>query len=227
MKWTPLEVANYIDLAALKPEYLLKDIEATCNKARRWLCASVCVSPAYLSHAVSLLRGSLVPVGTVIGFPHGGFSIESKRYECLEALAQGAVELDVVLSASAIRNWNVDAVRRELEMYASLPAGVVKVILETGYLSKTQIHAACHLAAEAGGRIKFVKTSTGFGPRGASLDDIAAMLTGCEKRLGVKASGGIRTFKEATAFLDAGCTRLGVGALDFLEQQVPNPVLGG
>jgi len=222
MNWTPQKIAKHIDLAVLKPYHRWIDVDEFCYKACDWGCASICVKPPYVSRTAAILQDLPISVGTVIGFPHGGFSRESKRYECLEALGQGATELDAVLTVSSILSRDWGAVRAELEMYAGLPAGVVKVILETGYLTRVQIRHTCELAATIGGRIAFVKTSTGYGPRGASLADVKTMISACKGRLGVKASGGIRRLFEAKAFLNAGCTRLGVGSLEFLYEDTPN-----
>jgi deoxyribose-phosphate aldolase len=163
------------------------------------------------------VAGSPVVVAAVIGFPHGGVRPEVKALEARLALAEGARELDTVLNIGGLKSGREDLVRDDIAAVVAeaKPAGaIVKVILETCYLSPDEIRTACRLAEEAGA--DFVKTSTGFGvkasgPTGATPEAVRIMLDAVGGRLQVKASGGIRTWADAIAYLDMGCTRLGVG----------------
>jgi deoxyribose-phosphate aldolase len=214
---TVADVAKTLDHAVLKPEFSRDDLakHAAMCMARGVGC--LCVRSADVAAAAQLVAGSPVVVASVIGFPHGACRPEVKALESRQAIADGARELDMVMNAGALKSGDEAAVRADIAAVVgeAKPKGVVvKVILETCYLSPEQIAAACRLAEEAGA--DFVKTSTGFGvkasgPTGATPEAVRIMLDTVDGRLQVKASGGIRTWDDAVRYLDMGCTRIGVG----------------
>lgn len=217
MTRTAADVARLLDHAVLKPEYAATDL---ADHARMCVARGVgclCVRSGDVAEAVGLVAGSPVVVAAVIGFPHGGVLPEVKALEARLAIAAGARELDMVINIGALKSGREDLVRGDIAAVVAeaKPAGVlVKVILETCYLTAEEIRIACRLAEEAGA--DFVKTSTGFGvkgsgPTGATPEAVRIMLDAVGGRLQVKASGGIRTWADAVAYLDMGCTRLGVG----------------
>jgi deoxyribose-phosphate aldolase len=217
MTRTAAAVARLMDHAVLKPEYSAADLAAHAAMCRERGVGCLCVRSADVAEAVRLVAGSPVVVAAVIGFPHGGVRPEVKALEARLAIADGARELDMVLNVGALKSGRGDLVRGDIAAVVTeaRPAGaIVKVILETCYLTPEEIRAACRLAEEAGA--DFVKTSTGFGvkasgPTGATPEAVRIMLDAVGGRLQVKASGGIRTWADAIAYLDLGCTRLGVG----------------
>jgi deoxyribose-phosphate aldolase len=217
MTRTAAAVARLMDHAVLKPEYSAADLAAHAAMCRERGVGCLCVRSADVAEAVRLVAGSPVVVAAVIGFPHGGVRPEVKALEARLAIADGARELDMVLNVGALKSGRGDLVRGDIAAVVTeaRPAGaIVKVILETCYLTPEEIRAACRLAEEAGA--DFVKTSTGFGvkasgPTGATPEAVRMMLDAVGGRLQVKASGGIRTWADAVAYLDLGCTRLGVG----------------
>ena len=217
MTRTAAAVARLMDHAVLKPEYSAADLAAHAAMCRERGVGCLCVRSADVAEAVRLVAGSPVVVAAVIGFPHGGVRPEVKALEARLAIADGARELDMVLNVGALKSGRGDLVRGDIAAVVTeaRPAGaIVKVILETCYLTPEEIRAACRLAEEAGA--DFVKTSTGFGvkasgPTGTTPEAVRIMLDAVGGRLQVKASGGIRTWADAIAYLDLGCTRLGVG----------------
>jgi deoxyribose-phosphate aldolase len=214
---TIADVARTLDHAVLKPEYTAEDLAKHARLCVERGVGCICVRSCDVAEATQLVAGTPVAVAAVIGFPHGAQRPEVKAFETQLAIADGAREIDMVMNVGALRSGNLDLVRADIfsVVAAAKPAGVlVKVILETCYLTSDEIGSACLLAEEAGA--DFVKTSTGFGvkpsgPTGATPEAVRIMLDTVGDRLQVKASGGIRTWDEANAFLDMGCTRLGVG----------------
>jgi len=214
---TIADVARTLDHAVLKPEYTEADLQkhAAMCVARGVGC--LCVRSCDVAEAARLVEGSPVVIAAVIGFPHGAQRSEVKAFETQLAIADGAREIDMVMNVGALRSCQLDLVRDDIAavVTAAKPAGVlVKAILEICYLTSDEIATACLLAEAAGA--DFVKTSTGFGvkasgPTGATPEAIRIMLDTVGDRLQVKASGGIRTWDDAVAYLDMGCTRLGVG----------------
>jgi deoxyribose-phosphate aldolase len=201
----------------LKPEFSAADLAKHAGMCLERGVGCLCVRSCDVAEAVRLVAGSPVVVAAVIGFPHGGVRPEVKALEARLAVAEGARELDMVLNIGALKSGRADLVAAEIAAVvaeAKPAGGIVKVILETCYLSPDEIRTACRLAEEAGA--DFVKTSTGFGvkasgPTGATPEAVRIMLDAVGGRLQVKASGGIRTWADAIAYLDMGCTRLGVG----------------
>jgi deoxyribose-phosphate aldolase len=170
------------------------------------------VKPCSVALAARQLAGSSVAVGTVIGFPHGSSVTATKVFEARQALTDGATELDMVINIGALRSGQVDAVRQEIGavVAAAHPRAIVKVILENAYLTDDEKVLGCHLAEEAGA--DFVKTSTGFGPGGATLADLRLMRATVGGAVQVKAAGGVRTLDALLDVIDAGATRVGATA---------------
>ena len=208
----PWDLAPLIDHTLLKPEATGVQVEALCAEALRHGFASVCVNPLWVPLAASLLKGSAVRTCTVVGFPLGASSLRAKAHEAELAVKDGAEEVDMVLAIGAAKAGDWDAVRRDLEgLRAAVPAPtVLKVILETCLLTDREKAQASSLALEAG--LDFVKTSTGFSTGGATEADVALMRRTVGTGMGVKASGGVRTYEGALAMVLAGATRLGLSA---------------
>ncbi len=206
------QLAKVIDHSLLRPELTEADVIAGCELAARYHVASVCVKPADVALAARLLKGSDVAVGTVIGFPHGSSTTAVKVFEAQEALANGAVELDMVINIGALRTGKYDYVRDEIHAVVEAARGkaLVKVILENAYLTDEQKVTACRLAEAAGA--DFVKTSTGFAPTGATIEDVRLMRGAVSDRVQVKCAHGVRTLQALLDMIDAGVTRSGATA---------------
>ena len=208
----PWDLSPLIDHTLLKPEATGAQVEGLCAEALTYGFASVCVNPIWVSLASSLLRGSPVRTCTVVGFPLGASALRAKAYEAEVAQKDGAQEVDMVLAIGLAKAGDWEAVRRDFEGLRNAVPGpsTLKVILETCLLDEAEKTRACELALEAG--LDFVKTSTGFSTGGASEADVALMRRVVGPRLGVKASGGIRTYEVALQMVRAGATRLGLSA---------------
>ena len=207
---TPGRFARYIDHTALKPETTRVDVQRLCRETLEHGFAASCVAPAWVAAASGILRGSASSVCAVVGFPHGNSFSEVKAREARRALEAGARELDMVIAVGLLKGGEPDAVRADIEAVvaeARRAGALVKVILETSLLTDAEKVLGCRLAEEAGA--DFVKTSTGFGPGGATVADTRLLAEAVGGRLGVKAAGGIRTLELALALLEAGATRLG------------------
>jgi len=206
------QLAKTIDHSLLKPELTEAEIIAGCKLARQYDVASVCVKPCHVKLAKQQLDGSDVAVGTVIGFPHGSNTSAVKVFEAQQALQDGAVELDMVLNIGELRSGNADYVRQDIREVVEAARGkaLVKVILENAYLNDEQKRLACRLAEEAGA--DFVKTSTGFAPSGATLEDLRLMRESVGPEVQVKAAGGVRSLEAILDVIDAGATRVGATA---------------
>jgi deoxyribose-phosphate aldolase len=206
-------IASLIDHTILKPEATRADIVKICREARQYNFASVCVNPYWVPLVKTELAGSPVKVCTVIGFPLGATSTEAKVAESAAALRAGAQELDMVINVGALRSGDTEAVKLDIQQVvkAAHEAGaIVKVILETALLDDNQKAIASTLCKLAGA--DFVKTSTGFGPGGATAHDVALMRAVVGPGMGVKASGGVRTLSDLKAMTAAGATRIGASA---------------
>lgn len=212
MKWTKEKVAKTLDHAALKANLTDKDIVAACELGKKYNVASVCVRPSDVPLAAKELAGSGVDVSVVVGFPHGANKPETKAIEAKLAIADGAKELDMVMNIGKFLSGDHEWVSRDIAAVtaeAKDKGVLVKVILESTYLTLDQVAKACEIARDAGA--DFVKTSTGFadvGP-GATPEAIDVMVKTVGATMGVKASGGVRDYTGAVAFLEQGCTRLG------------------
>ena len=216
-RYTPEKIASTIDLAALKPQHTRDDTRSVCLKAVCFNCASVCVKPCFVSTASKKLDRSTVGVGTVINFPHGNSLPQVATLEAYEALGDGATELDMVVNIGAALSGEWDLVSDGVEAIVEIGHewdADVKVILETCYLPPATIRDLCKLCVDA--KADFVKTSTGYGTYGATVNDIQLMMDAVAGRLQVKASGGIKTYADAEKYLDLGCARLGTSKVEEL-----------
>jgi deoxyribose-phosphate aldolase len=203
-----MELNKYIDHTNLKPYATREDIKVLCDDAKRYQFASVCVHPYYVSEASKLLKGSNIAVGTVIGFPLGANTTEVKTYEAAKAIEDGALELDMVINIAALKNRDYQLVENEIKVLLEVTKGhILKVIIEVSYLTEEEIIKMCEICKN--NFVHFIKTSTGFSDRGASVEVVSLM----KKHIGditeIKASGGIKTYDEALALIDAGATRIG------------------
>jgi deoxyribose-phosphate aldolase len=207
------QFAKTIDHSLLQPQLTEAEVIAGCELAARYHTASVCVKPCHVKLAKRLLAESDVLVSTVVGFPHGSSTTETKTAEARQALEEGAVELDVVINYGELRSGHLDYVRDEVKAICDLAHSrdaKVKVIFENAYLTDEQKVAACKLCDEAGA--DWVKTSTGFAPTGATVADIKLMRANVSDRVQVKAAHGVRTLAAALEMIDAGVTRIGATA---------------
>jgi len=206
------DIASMIDHTLLKPEATEEQIKKLCHEAKRYGFASVCVNPCYVSLAAKELAGSPIKVCTVIGFPLGATTTEAKVSEAREAVKNGATEVDMVLNIGALKSGKVEYIRDEIKYVVESvkPTALVKVILETCLLTEDEKVKACTIAKEAGA--DFVKTSTGFGGGGATVEDVRLMRRIVGTEMGVKASGGIRDHETAIKMIKAGASRLGTSA---------------
>lgn len=218
-----MKLNKYIDHTALKAETTLTQIEKLCSEAREYDFASVCVNSYYVKKAAAILAGSSVKVCTVVGFPLGASTMETKRFEAMKAAAEGAREIDMLINVSAIKSLDWQYVLDDMSSLAQVAhqqGGILKVILETCLLTDEEKRKACELAVKAG--VDFVKTSTGFSTLGATIEDVKLMRS-IVKDMGVKASGGIRDAETALKMIEAGATRLGTSAsVEIMKGQKSN-----
>lgn len=203
------ELAKTIDHSLLSPDLTIKEVMDGCELADRYHVASVCVKPCDVKLAARVLKNSDVKVGTVIGFPHGNSTTEVKVFEAKKAIEDGAVELDMVINIGALRSGQFDLVREEIHSVVKEAHGkaIVKVILENAYLTKDEVVKGSQLVEQAGA--DYVKTSTGFAPSGATLEDLKLMRSSVSERVQVKAAHGIRTLDALLEVIDIGVTRVG------------------
>jgi len=213
----PRDMAKMIDHTNLNATATVDQIKKLCEEALEYQFASVCVNPIYVPLATKLLEESSVNVATVIGFPLGANTTETKAFETKNAIKNGAKEVDMVMNIGAFKSGAYDLVRSDIKAIidATRSSGVtsdviVKVILETCYLNDEEIVKACEIVKEVGG--DFVKTSTGFGSAGAEEEKVSLMRKVVGRDIGVKASGGIKNFEDALSMLDAGANRIGASS---------------
>jgi deoxyribose-phosphate aldolase len=205
------DLARLIDYSVLKPEATADDVRRFCAEARAYHFWSVCVNPIFAGLATRELAGSSVVTCSVVAFPFGATTTAAKVAETRQAVADGAAEIDMVLAIGALKAGNADAVRGDIAAVKQACGGaLLKVIIEACLLTDAEKVLACRLAKEAGA--DFVKTSTGFAKGGATVADVALMRRTVGPELGVKAAGGVRTFAEAMAMVEAGATRIGTSA---------------
>lgn len=210
--WTPQTIARTIDHTLLKSDALSGEIDRLCDEAVEHGFAAVCIAPCHVTRAAGRLSGSPVAVCTVVDFPLGAGTPPMKADDARRCAELGARELDMVINLSALRDGRLDEVKDGVRAVVEAvdPGIVVKAIVEICYLSPGEIEAACLLCREAGA--DFVKTSTGFGTGGATLEAVALMRRTVGETMGVKAAGGIHDFETARAMLEAGATRIGASA---------------
>lgn len=206
------QIEKYIDHTYLKPDATEERIRKLCEEAIRYRFYSVCVNSAWVETCADALHGTGVKTAAVVGFPLGATLSSVKAVEAAEAVKHGAQEIDMVLPIGKLLEGSWDAVRADIGevVNAVRGAALVKVIIETGYLNDEQKRTACVLSEEAGAH--FVKTSTGFGPGGATAEDVALMRASVSPAIGVKASGGIRDLETAVKMIAAGANRLGTSS---------------
>jgi len=215
-------VAQKIDLAVLRPDATESDVLKGCEQAKSWGVKSLVVLPCWLELIVRELEGSEVVPSTVIAFPFGAETTEVKAATAKWAVQIGAGELDMVMAIGQFKSGNHDYVRRDIEAVVEAAKGIrsdaiVRVIIETGYLTDEEKQVAAQVVEAAGA--DFVKTSTGFGPKGATVEDVKLLKQSVSERVKVKAAGGIRTWQQAHALLLAGADRLGTSsAAEILKE---------
>ena len=205
-------IAKYIDHTLLKANATEAQIRRLCEEASEYHFASVCVNTCYVTLAAELLKGSGVKTCCVVGFPLGAMSTAAKAFEAADAVKNGAEEVDMVINIGAVKFGDWDYVAKDIEevVKASHDKALVKVIIETCLLTDDEKVLACRTAKEAGA--DFVKTSTGFSIGGATVEDIRLMRETVGAEMGVKASGGIKTYEDAIAMIEAGATRIGASS---------------
>ncbi|NGP46689.1 deoxyribose-phosphate aldolase [Bacillaceae bacterium SIJ1] len=206
-----MKVEKYIDHTLLKADATLQAIENLCKEAAEHHFASVCINPTYVKKAKRYLQDTDVKVCTVIGFPLGANVTDVKIYEAKRALLDGAMELDYVLNVSDVKNGHFDLIEKEMSAFVALKEDnrdlIIKVILETCYLTKEEVSRVCDIARQT--KVDFVKTSTGFGSAGATEEMVSLMKTTVGADVEVKASGGIRTRMDLETYINLGATRIG------------------
>ncbi|MGD2252473.1 MAG: deoxyribose-phosphate aldolase [Anaerolineales bacterium] len=214
------QLAHMIDHTLLKPDASQEEIAQLCYEARKFNFASVCINPAYTKLCADLLKDSGIPVCVVIGFPLGATPTDVKVFETQQAIREGAKEVDMVINVGALKSRDYELVEQDIASVArACHAGdaILKVIIEAALLTDEEKVVACQLAKVAGA--DFVKTSTGFGPGGASVEDVALMRRVVGPTMGVKAAGGIRTYQDAQQMIAAGASRLGASASVKIMQE--------
>jgi deoxyribose-phosphate aldolase len=216
--FTPRQVAKTIDHALLRPDMTRDEVREGCEVALKYDVASVCCKPADVAFCAEILKGSDVHVGTVVGFPHGNSTTATKVFETKQVVADGATEIDVVINIGWLKSGMFDEVRDEIAAVVAAASGnQVKVILENAYLTKDEIVKACQLCEAAGA--DYVKTSTGFAPTGAVLEDVKLMRASVSPKVEVKSAGGVKTLDALLAFMEAGVKRSGAsGTAAMLDE---------
>ncbi|MBN2572453.1 MAG: deoxyribose-phosphate aldolase [Ignavibacteriales bacterium] len=206
-------LAHLIDHTLLRPDAKVDEIRKLCEEAKKYEFASVCINPCFVALCSELLKGTAVKVCTVIGFPLGATTTETKRYEAEQALKNGATELDMVINVGNLKQGNYDYVFEDINqivLIAKRYRSIVKVIIETALLTDEEKIKACLISKKA--KADFVKTSTGFSKGGATAGDIALMRYVVGSAVGVKASGGVKTLEDAKKMIDSGADRIGASA---------------
>ena len=222
-----MQLNRYIDHTILKPATLVADIEKLCSEAKEFNFAAACVPPPFVKKAKQLLEGSETKTATVIGFPFGYSATEAKIAEILLAIVDGADELDMVINLIALKNNDWLYLANEINHLMPLVKQhnkVIKIIVESGILTDEEIIKCCELYGAAG--IDYLKTSTGYAERGASVEAVQLMRKYLPAHVQIKASGGIRTYEFAKQLVDAGATRLGCSAGVAIMQQTVNSTGG-
>ncbi|TFG13369.1 deoxyribose-phosphate aldolase [Candidatus Thorarchaeota archaeon] len=206
-----------IDHTELKPIATEDRIRELCHEAVENEFGTVCVNSCCVEIALEELKDSDVEVCSVVGFPLGAMLTDAKAFETKSAVEKGATEIDMVMNLGMLKSGNLKGVEKDIAaVVKAAKSNTVKVILETGYLTEDEIVTACKTVKKAGAH--FVKTSTGFGPRGASIEDVRIMQDTVGDALGIKAAGGIGTYEDAISMIDAGATRIGASrGIDIIK----------
>jgi deoxyribose-phosphate aldolase len=208
-----MQIASYIDHTILKPTCLIADVERVCGEAVECGFAAVCIPPPFVKRAKIILSPTSVKVATVVGFPFGYAPIESKVAEAVLGLVDGADELDMVINLIALKNEDWKYLQKEIVLVHDIvkqKKRLIKVIIESGVLTQEEIIKCCSLYASAG--VDFVKTSTGYAEKGATLEAVQLMRSHLPSSVSIKASGGIRTYEFAKQLVEAGAVRIGASA---------------
>ena len=206
----PLDMLHYVDHTQLKAFASWEDIQSLCEEAIRYQTASVCIPPSYIAR-VHEKYGDAVNICTVVGFPLGYSVTEAKAEETKKALEDGANEIDMVINISDVKNGDYDKVEKEIARLKEITGDkILKVIIETCYLTEEEKIAMCKAVTNAGA--DFIKTSTGFGTGGATLEDVELFKKHIGPEEKIKAAGGVRTVEDLKAFIDAGCSRIGTSS---------------
>ena len=205
----PADIAKFIDHTMLRPEAPTSAFEKLCDEALKYRFYSVCVNSCRIAYVSRKLQGTGVKVCSVVGFPLGAMTARSKAFETREAIEDGASEIDMVINVGLLKSGDLRGVEEDIRSVRRATRGntILKVIIETALLSQEEKVLACEISKKAGA--DFVKTCTGFSGGGASVEDLQLMRSVVGREMGVKASGGVRTYKMALAFLGAGANRLG------------------
>jgi deoxyribose-phosphate aldolase len=218
-------IARYIDHTLLKADATRAQITQLCREAREYRFAAVCVNPTNVRLCADLLEDSGVAVASVAGFPLGATPPEVKAYEARQAIQDGATEIDMVINIGALKDGDYDLVKRDIAAVVRVchdSDAICKVIIEAALLSEQEKAKVCELAQEAGA--DYVKTSTGFGPSGATTADVALMRHVVGPGMGVKAAGGIRSLADAQAMIEAGASRIGTSAgTKIVQEAIEHP----
>jgi deoxyribose-phosphate aldolase len=208
-----MNIASFIDHTILKPTTILHEVDTICEEAMFYNFAAVCIPPYYVRHASIALHSSKAKVATVIGFPFGYTYIETKTSETRQAIENGATEIDMVINIAALKNGNYNYLKKEVLAILNVARNhgtVLKVIIESGILTQEEIIKSCELYGNQ--EVDFVKTSTGYAEKGATIEAVQLMRQHLPSGIGIKASGGIKTFDFAQQLIIAGATRLGCSA---------------
>lgn len=223
------QLAKTIDQTLLRPIATIQEVQSLCLTAKRNHFAAVVINPSYIAIAKKILSGSDVKVCSVVGYPMGANTIETKVFEARDNVKKGADELDVVINFGMLKSGNFAYIEKEISVIISVIRREqmaeynkqinIKIVIEAGALEKEEIKKVCKVVEESGA--DFIKTSTGFGTRGVELDDVRLIREVVTRNIGVKAAGGIKTFKDAQALIDAGATRLGTSSgLNIIEEYI-------
>lgn len=207
-----MRIEKMIDHTILKPDATVEQVKKLCEEAREYNFASVCINPNFVELCYQMLKDTDVKVCTVVGFPLGATTTKSKVLETIEAIENGATEIDMVINVGAVKDSNWDFVEKDIRevVKVSKTKAIVKVILETCLLTDDEKIKACTIAKSVGA--DFVKTSTGFSTGGATVEDIKLMRDTVGSEMGVKASGGVRDYNKAKLMIGAGATRIGTSS---------------
>lgn len=207
-KYSKKKIAKTIDHSLLKPEMTRDEVRQGCEIAKKYDVASVCCKPSDVAFCAEILKGTDVEIGTVVGFPHGSSTTETKVFETKNAIANGATEIDMVLNIGQLKSGLYDAVKADIAAVVAAAGGkMVKVILENAYLTDDEKITACKLCEAAGAH--YVKTSSGYAPTGATVADVKLMRAAVSPAVKVKSAGGVRTLDALIEMLDAGVERSG------------------